>query len=97
MTESVQMVAMPPLTKPRNFPPGGILRTDHDGLVHHIMCPCGCGKLWSARHAVQGGSVETGDLSLTPSLVMAYTDPETYTTIGCGWHGFLTNGVFTSV
>lgn len=91
------MVPTPPGRSPLSYPPGGILRTDHDGPAHLIMCPCGCGQLWTVRHLVVSGSLETEDLTLKPSLVFEYTNPNTKKVTGCGWHGFLVDGVFTSV
>lgn len=78
------------------LPAGSILRAEHDGVQHLYVCPCGCGTIWHAKHAVKSGSVETGDLTLTPSLVCSYTSEKGVTT-GCGWHGWLVDGVFTSV
>ncbi|GAQ23928.1 hypothetical protein DEIGR_400061 [Deinococcus grandis] len=61
-----------------------------DASWHHYVCPCGCAQVYSAAHAVAGGSVETGDLTLTPSL---WHNGEGQ----CGWHGWLQNGEFRSV
>ncbi len=70
--------------------PPGTIQAMEDG-THFIRCPCGCGQVWHALHAVVSGSAEGGDLTLSPSLVMRSGD------FGCGWHGWLQNGVFTSV
>jgi hypothetical protein len=93
---SLRMIPIAPMTPMRGTPPGTIMRTEHDGIQHLIMCPCGCGEVSHSRHAVKSGSVEEGNLTLTPSLVMSYTD-EAGQVHGCGWHGFLTDGIFTSV
>jgi hypothetical protein len=66
-----------------------------------FVCPCGCGIIHSARvrrgdHPMPDpalGPVWTwneseAEPSLTPSLHMVQT---------CGWHGYLTLGVFVSV
>ncbi|CAM3265285.1 hypothetical protein DESA109040_05800 [Deinococcus saxicola] len=60
------------------------------GPVHRISCPCGCGMVATASHQVISGSVEGGNLTLSPSLHM--TAPG-----ACGWHGFLVDGVYRSV
>lgn len=67
----------------------GTIQASGDGW-HHYACPCGCGQVYSARHATVSGSVATGDLTLTPSL---WHNGEGQ----CGWHGWLQNGEFRSV
>lgn len=69
-----------------NWKPG-MIRRDDDVAGHHYVCPCGCQGLYYAQHAVQSGSVETGDLTLTPSL--HHNGPG-----HCGWHGWLRDGEF---
>lgn len=58
-----------------------------------FICPCGCGKLRSVALKPRAASPSwdwNGDKekpSLTPSINCL---------TGCQWHGWLTNGVFTS-
>ncbi|GGO19566.1 DUF6527 family protein [Deinococcus humi] len=68
----------------------GLIRQEDGGTGHHYVCPCGCNRVYFAPHAVVSGSVETGDLTLTPSLF--HNAPGC-----CGWHGWLRDGVFESV
>lgn len=68
--------------------PGTVTRFESaDRVWHHITCPCGCRQVFSAAHRVVSGSVETGDLTLDPSLFMSAPG-------ACGWHGFLIGGMF---
>lgn len=58
----------------------------------HFWCPCGCGELLGVR--VAGPPAWTWDgnrekPTVSPSIL--HTTPG-----GCGWHGFLRNGEFTS-
>ncbi|MBZ9716172.1 DUF6527 family protein [Deinococcus multiflagellatus] len=57
------------------------------GAAHVYLCPCGCGQVYHAGHRVVSGSVETGDLTLQPSL---WHNGEGQ----CGWHGWLQGGQF---
>lgn len=63
----------------------GLIFTDGDKLGLIIVCPK-CGKKTSGRHIY---NKETR--SLTPSIV------HNQELGGCGYHGYLTNGVFTEV
>ena len=87
-TQPVKMTYDP---QPRFGVPGAITRHETpEGLVHLYVCPCGCEQLCSAKHQVVSGSVEEGNLTLSPSLWNNWPG-------GCGWHGFLTEGVFRHV
>ena len=68
----------------------GMIRREDGSQVHNYVCPCGCGRMYSASHAVVSGSVEAGDLTLAPSLWHSGEGQ-------CGWHGWLRNGEFVSV
>lgn len=73
-------------------PPGTMVRR-HDtesGLNFLIACP-GCGQMGTARDGakwrITGGSEDdVTTLSVQPSILKSC----------CGWHGYLTNGVFIS-
>jgi hypothetical protein len=62
-----------------------------DGTIHalHFTCPCGCGACGATPvYAGSNGWCWNGDLekpTLTPSIKMLSP---------CGWHGYLTDGVF---
>lgn len=57
----------------------------------HFLCPCGCGS--TAGIAVKGEHAWQWDgdkekPTATPSILVNGRGQ------GCGWHGYLTNGVF---
>ncbi len=72
-------------------PPGSMVPCNNGhGMGHLIACP-GCGKISSPKDGamwqVAGGSLDdVTTLSLSPSILNGC----------CGWHGYLTNGVFHS-
>jgi hypothetical protein len=60
-----------------------------------FICPCGCGSVAGIKVAGEHKWEWNGDFdkpTCTPSiLINAHRDPP-----GCGWHGYLTDGVFRS-
>lgn len=82
----------PPLTWVDNKlhgPPGAFIWLVDVGPSNWILACPGCGKVSSpkngAKWTVEAGSFENiQDLTLRPSLVMNC----------CGWHGWLTRGLF---
>ena len=81
------------LNKPGQFSYYQTSRASHAGM--NYVCPCGCGALGSLPFRnetperpswVWDGNVEIP--TLTPSVQR---------TVGCKWHGFLTDGVWRTV
>jgi hypothetical protein len=81
-----------------DLPPGACLPWDQNSGRLHFACP-GCGQLGGVNcghpkpaqglswDIVSGSPADPATLTLTPSI----------NCVGCcGWHGFLTNGVFNS-
>jgi hypothetical protein len=66
--------------------PGDILEiANSDGIIQHMIMVCpGCGKVSGGNHIFDPLTI-----SVTPSIV------HNKDLGGCGWHGHLTNGIFT--
>jgi hypothetical protein len=66
-----------------------------------FVCPCGCGIIHMVRTYVSRESVPS--IALGPlwiwngNAVMPTLTPSLHMSRACGWHGFLTDGVFVSV
>ncbi len=74
-------------------PPGAMIRRQFttappDGIGYLIFCP-GCGQAGSARDGAKW-SVTSGSLDDVTTLTLAPSIAKSC----CGWHGYLTNGVF---
>lgn len=79
--------------------PGDVTTFEPDGAVEELAIACpGCGRRSmlplvagrNCRWTITAGDVrDPASLTLTPSIFHRTEDG------GCGWHGYLTNGVFT--
>lgn len=68
--------------------------TDNHAMPDRLtfLCPCGCGSVAGVRVAGEHAWRWNCDLdkpTTQPSILVNKTD-------GCGWHGYLTDGVFKS-
>lgn len=80
--------------------PGDITTFEPDGTVEELAIACpGCGRRsllplvsgYNCRWTVVSGDVrDPASLTLSPSIFHRAEDG------GCGWHGYLKNGVFES-
>lgn len=63
----------------------------HDGYLHFI-CPCGCGEFINIPVAT--GEKQVGSWKWNGSTTKPTIEPSILRKAGCGFHGFLTDGVW---
>ena len=82
-------------------PPGAFSFDDKMPLYRllHFVCPCGCGEV-SAIHvslADEGTPSNIHVWSLDGNMEAPTLTPSIFRSRACGWHGFLTAGIWRSV
>ena len=78
----------------KDLPPGSAKWAVYSGAISTLLftCPCGCGAVChvAVRPCMPNGWDWNGSMEL-PTL-----QPSILRTTGCRWHGYLTDGFWTS-
>ena len=76
----------------RSLAPGtSQFSVDDKSLV--FICPCGCSRVWSVP--IGTGPKQPNQWEWNGDRLLPTLKPSILVIGECGWHGFLTNGIFT--